>query len=259
MRNANKEITKKHDHSLTNILKAAIFSLVMLAPIFSITVRCGYVMFNKNAYKSYYGETINQEIETEVNYNALVGNKNYVFHNPLTSDKPSSTLHTNMYVSNMVNLNGFNNDYDLSNVRIIRFYLDNVYNTFFFQDINGTNLFQLGLNNATMKFSFNFEGYYQDFDSGFEYANYFYTVSFNKYSYLDNAFTYGISNLKNESVFNWTQNTAIYIPINAMCTGLGITENAISIMLTYWALMTAIYIIFDIVIVLFTKLTHLLN
>lgn len=75
------------------------------------------------------------------------------------------------------------------------------------------------------------------------------------------VFYNAIINITNKPLFNWTTNTGIYTAINNMCTGLdfGGSANILSILLTYWSLNTAIYIVFDIVIVLFTKLTHWIN
>lgn len=70
-----------------------------------------------------------------------------------------------------------------------------------------------------------------------------------------------IDELNNQPIFNWTQQTAIYTAINNMCTGLefGTSGNTLSLLLTYWSLNTAIYIVFDIIIFCFTKITHFLN
>lgn len=70
-----------------------------------------------------------------------------------------------------------------------------------------------------------------------------------------------IDNLNTQPIFNWTSSTAIYTAINNMCTGLefGTSGNTLSLLLTYWSLNTAIYIVFDIIIYMFTKLTHFMN
>lgn len=75
------------------------------------------------------------------------------------------------------------------------------------------------------------------------------------------VFYNAINNIATKPIFNWTINTGIYTTINAMTTGLdmGTGANTLAILLTYWALNTAIYIVFDIIIVLFVKLTHFIN
>lgn len=75
------------------------------------------------------------------------------------------------------------------------------------------------------------------------------------------VFYNAITNIGNQSIFNWTENTGIYQVINSMCTNLeiGTGSNFLAILLTYWTLNTCIYIIFDIIISVFTKLTHIVN
>lgn len=75
------------------------------------------------------------------------------------------------------------------------------------------------------------------------------------------VFYNAINNLATKDIFNWTTSTGIYQSINAMTTGLnfGTSANVIAILLSYWSLNTAIYIVFDIIIVMFTKLTHFVN
>ena len=76
-----------------------------------------------------------------------------------------------------------------------------------------------------------------------------------------NVFYTAVSNMTGNTLFNWTTSTAIYTAINSMLTGLeiGTGTTTLAILLTYWALMTAIYIVFDIIIFCFTKITHLLQ
>lgn len=73
-----------------------------------------------------------------------------------------------------------------------------------------------------------------------------------------NVFYEAIDQIGTQPIFNWTTGTAMYTTINGMTTGLdfGSGANVLAILLTYWSLNTAVYIIFDIVIWAFTKLTH---
>ena len=75
------------------------------------------------------------------------------------------------------------------------------------------------------------------------------------------VFYNAVNNITTKPIFSWTTSTGIYTTINSMCTGLdfGGSANILSILLTYWSLNTAVYIVFDIVITLFTKLTHWLH
>lgn len=76
-----------------------------------------------------------------------------------------------------------------------------------------------------------------------------------------NVFYTAVANMTSNTLFNWTQSTAIYTAFNSMLTGLevGTGTTTLAILLTYWTLMTAIYIVFDIIIFCFTKLTHLIQ
>ena len=76
-----------------------------------------------------------------------------------------------------------------------------------------------------------------------------------------NVFYTAVNNMNNSTLFNWTEDTAIYTALNSMLVGLelGTGTTTLAILLTYWSLMTAIYIVFDIIIFCFTKLTHLIQ
>lgn len=69
-----------------------------------------------------------------------------------------------------------------------------------------------------------------------------------------------VNNITTKSLFNWVEDTGIYTGINAMFTGLEFdtTTNPIAILCGYWLLNTGVYIVIDIVIWCFTKITHML-
>lgn len=75
------------------------------------------------------------------------------------------------------------------------------------------------------------------------------------------VFYIAVDKIATKPIFTWTTNTGIYTPINAMLTGLdfGTSTNTLAVLLTYWSLNTAIYIVFDIIIWAFTKITHFVN
>lgn len=92
-------------------------------------------------------------------------------------------------------------------------------------------------------------------------------VIFNKNAYqsfttgntLDNAFYVALANLETQDLFAWTTSTAIYTPINAMFTGLGVTNNAISILTAYWLIIAVGFFVITIVIDLIIWLYELLT
>ena len=76
---------------------------------------------------------------------------------------------------------------------------------------------------------------------------------------VQDVFYNAVANMVSKPLFSWTTQTGIYTPVNAMCTGLDVQGGALPVLLVYWALMTAIYIVFDIVIKIFTTLTHMIK
>ena len=76
---------------------------------------------------------------------------------------------------------------------------------------------------------------------------------------LNKVFYEAMNNMTNSNLFNWAENTAIYTAINTMNTGLGISNPTLSLLLAYWSILMAVYIIFDIIIECFTYITHLLT
>lgn len=73
---------------------------------------------------------------------------------------------------------------------------------------------------------------------------------------IQNVFYESVAEISNQPLFNWTTSTLMYNTMSTMTTGLGITDTTIPLLLTYWALLTCIYVVFDIIIELFVKLTH---
>ena len=78
---------------------------------------------------------------------------------------------------------------------------------------------------------------------------------------LSNVFYTSLEDINNAPIFNWTESTGMYTVINNMTQDLefGTSGNTLATLLTYWSLNTAIYIIFDIIIWAFTKITHILQ
>ena len=76
-----------------------------------------------------------------------------------------------------------------------------------------------------------------------------------------NVFYDAVERLSSENLFSWTSSTSIYSTLNLMLTGLdlGTGTATLCLLLTYWALMSAIYIVFDIIIFIFTKITHMIQ
>lgn len=249
----------KHKHTLTDLLKVLIFSIVMLGPLFAVGSKCIYVACNKNAKDSYYGETINEEKQTYTDKIKL-GYTYYLQRENLNRIVPQTTFikidETAIFNSNRSEIPQYWNN-NKSVIKYFRFTYDSSTNTerivFFNENYIQYNSF--GYVNFTLSITFTAQN-----SINLSFDDWFYYIEYNNYSYLDNAFYYAVDELNEQPIFSWTKNTAMYTAINTMTEGLELGENNIlALLLTYWTLMTLIYIIFDIVIVLFTKLTHMNN
>ena len=264
-----KQLKGKHDHLLTKLLKVFLFSCVMIAPIVAGTSQMFYSWFNKNAKDSYYGETINQEeyiytdnLKIGETYRLTLPSNNLTIHNTNGGDRNNFIEVSNFRVIENTSQN------DISSTRYISFWSASnsfTFSTYFFNDISqgSTALFSTG-NTTTYSVSVSFTivsktAVIDTFFNGND--NIFYKVKYNNYSYLDNAFYYGMEKMADSELFGWTKQTGIYTTINTMATGLGVNEanNILAVILSYWTLMTCIYVIFDIIIELFVKITHLIS
>ena len=229
----------KHDHKWTDLLKVGIFALILLAPIFAVGVKCAYVICNRNAYQSYSGATQNKVL---VNPTELVeGNTYHLDLSSIYSGNGSFDIKFDGAVSNLeTNQNATTSPYE-------RYQISGDSSYYYFS--NGTNLY----NSFVGSFDFVYlEGEYTGLLSNI------WVSQVNEDSYLDNVFTYAVKDLANNELFNWTENTAIFTGINAMCVNLEIGTPVIAILITYWTLIVIIYVIIDILLKGFVYLTHLI-
>ena len=221
----------KHNHSLTDLLKVILFSIVMLLPFFNVLTRSLYVICNKNAYQSY-SETNVQKIEQIDNAQSYADTFTYNV-KPLDTSHSTSGKQYYSYISidnvnsNAVSFSIYSNQ---TNAHLIMFWDSN--------DVE-VQRFTWGAseNNA-------FEEFYFTKTSGndlFNYANVF--LIYETTDKLDNVFEYSVSKLEQSQLYNWTTQTAIYTGVSTMTTQLGITGNIIPIIVCYWFFMTIIYII----------------
>lgn len=256
----------KHNHNLTDLLKVLLFSILMLLPFIDVGVRCGYVMLNKNAYQSYSGtnqaeyEVINLESKSD-----LIPGETYVYNNQNNINISSVLLgnsNNGIYFSNFEIINCSNSSLIpyFNEVVFISFYnaanSNTLYNTF--KNANNQDLASFNNANTVIQFKFTYES--NSLNNEYLFTN-TQTVYQEKYlgNELDNVFEYSVNKLESSNLYNWTTQTAIYSGISQMTSQLGITGNIIPIILCYWFFMTIIYIILDIVIKLFTILTHFIG
>lgn len=251
-----KNENEKHDHKWTKLLKVVIFACMMLAPLFAIGVKCAYVTFNKNAYLSYGGININKkqinDIE-QIDYTTM-----YYFDSKIVNENPNTTGNQMWFRYQIVDNENYTNttNIDIQSSNLVYINNNNNYGIAY----NNTTI--LGNINTNQRVTFNFylTTLVNDNQTTIDYfKTIFKTIGTPREYTLDNTFYYAVDQMKDNELFNWTQNTAIYNGVNAVTTGLGITTEAIPILLVYWILLTLIYVIFDIVIETFTWLTHLFS
>lgn len=287
----------KHDHKLTDLLKVLIFAIIMLAPIFAVASKCLYVACNKNAKDSYSGTTtqiVEKTLQTNqvASYDDLiVGNvyKLKFYNNALDEwfyndigdiyfdfayyfysiDMSDFLVDEVAYVSHLPlgNLISYSNIVFI-NADELYLYLTFINNLDFNFDITINCVGKLNENSfCIFKMTDDLlsdlsvlyvENYISECPQ--EYLQYVLQYEEIQTSTLDNVFYNAVDELANKPLFAWTKNTGIYSAINTMTKGLELgNNNVLAVLLTYWALMTAIYIVFDIIIFLFTKMTHLLQ
>lgn len=243
--------SNKHDHKWTDLLKVGLFSILMSAPLISVGVKCAYVALNKNAYQSYSGTTKPQE--EYVNTYDMVLNRDYLFQGKQGTKTNDLSESTNYIIASSIIYNAT----EYHDVKI-GFYRNS--------PSTDTYLYVRNVSDSTLIFdttifpSTTFSYKYVS-SSGINSTNlddYFYEIVLTNVDKLDNVFTYAVNDIANNSLFNWTQNTAIYTGVNAMTTNLDIVNPTIAILITYWTLLTIIYVIIDILLTGFIYLTHLI-
>ena len=246
---------EKHSHKLTNILKGIIFSIVMVAPFFSVITRCLYVVCNPNAKDSYSLVQSSEYTIDNTQQDFLLSNNFYYFqtnealnyYQQVTIQVSNFSFMSTGFVSGHGNVITFSNYLNQNNHWLSIKYEDNFVSYLAYANTS---------NVITGVYSFTFQPKV-DYDTN-PYLTNISKIIFGENNQLDNAFEYSISQLKESSLYNWAENTAIYQGLYDMCIGMG-TNDVIPLLLSYWALLTAIYIVFDIIIWSFTKITHFVS
>lgn len=247
----------KHNHSLTDILKVCLFSLLMLAPLLASVSQMLYVTFNKNAKDSYSSYYVTQKIVA--NPDTLIENQEYTFQYK-EYDLTGQNIYSYSYGFTEISIDL--NDYFTSqgtNINKLGFlyYSDLTYYLVGY-DTNNTRYLSRNLSYTDLPhITFTSNGVVTTNSSNLNYFNII--VSVYTKSTLDNAFYYGVDQMTKSDLFNWTQNTGIYTGVHAMTSGIGIECRFIPMLLTYWLILTIVYIIIDVVIETFKYLTHMLQ
>lgn len=239
----NKDLKKSKESTIGKI----IYGFLLFMPLLAILITCGYAMFNKNAYQSYYATTLNEE--TYINNNLSNIDNNQIYY-----------LNTQNYENNTVNaFELYTNDFEVVNngnlastqverfnsYSEIRIYCRNN-NTPEFYGINNDNTYTWITNNSLFvcKFKINNKSGTINNPLGF------YTIEYDNMSYISEVFYYSVNKAEESELFNWSKNSIIYTGIHNTCTQLSITNTFIPMLLAYWLIISVIYILYDIILMI---------
>lgn len=273
---------EKHNHKLTNLLKVVIFGIIMIAPFFAVLSKTLYITFNPNAqdsYADYYSST-----QVAVSGNSLEQiNNNYSINLKTFTDYAQNTNVGYIKLGNgrfkytdlSINWNDYKpsnspnlTDAQLQTINNVCIYIGNLTNQKlilkFYQDNTAIATWYYSTIPNKIKNTIYFTLVDLPTFSEGSYASNYNSKSMYMITYtidkLDNAFYYAIDELNEQPIFNWAKDTAIYNALNSFTTGItGTTNSTLALLLAYWFIITAIYIVIDIIIFAFTYLTHFFN
>lgn len=264
----------KHDHKFTNKLKVIIFAMFLLLPFLTMLPNAIYYAFNDNATNSHIeSAAINYKYETnKVNsVEDLVKGNIYKFELDDYISEYSDYIHLNVLFSNCDFVYYEFDDlfyayYDLYFNGYFDFYYDDGLTIDY--GLIGTSLLDINLSGQIYGILLDDLGSLVSYD-----VDQFIFECPKEYIPIESVDTITqemtiTENLQyefekqwlNNPLFNWTQNNPIKQPINQFVAIFGIEQNTtLTNYLTYMISFIAIYIIFDIIIELFTFLTHILT
>ena len=236
MKSRNKD-HKPHE----SIIGKIIYGFLLFMPLLAIGVTCAYAIFNKNAYQSYAGETLNQSDYEHISVNDMEVGKEYFLITPNSKTYQQQSSNTQFVVSN-VTIND-----TLKDVNQIRFYVNTNSTTLTIQGIgNDSFIYQ---NNQTNILKFTFNG-----SNNNNYVNEINTILYEKTyvlsSFVSEVFYYSIDKVQQSPLFNWAEDSLIYTGMTNTCNALNITTPFIPLLMTYWLIISVIYILYDIILVI---------
>jgi len=233
-----KEEKRKHKGQ-ESIIGKIIYSFLLFLPLLAIGVTCGYAMFNKNAYQSY--ASTNESNYTNTTINNLNIGQTYYLITPSTEQYERQQEFTEISVQEVL-FDNVNKD-----VNKLRIYVPSNSTILYIQAI-GTDGFTF-TSDVPHILSFNYYGINNNY-----YISQINTILYEKQtittSYLSDVFYYSVNQVKNNTLFNWAENSIIYTTTNATCNALSITTPFIPLLLSYWLIISVIYFLYDIALML---------
>lgn len=266
----------KHDHTLTDKIKVGIFALFLILPILVFLPNCLYYGFNEHATNTE-TTTINYKYESnEVNTLDDLVEGNIYF---LSSIQLFSTSGDNL---TFTVLNSSSIDNFPLNTHFDDLYHDVNSNGFLTFHWSNDDTLNIEFNSATLIYSFLDDNY--QYDLIIHNLDFIYTAALYSYfgnnNYLPQFSDYNViesvsvntddtitdkvatawGKMWETPMLQWTNNNTFKFTINAFVNVFGITqESKMANYLNYLLVITCIYLVFDIVLTLTTKLTHLIN
>lgn len=238
-----------------NLIGKTIYGFLLFMPLLAIAITCAYAIFNKNAYQSYYGDTINEEQTNIVNGNLEVGITYTTsfkdFTEPLLVTSPTYNI-TNFAFIDCLGTNPIP-----SNVTIKSFQL--IYNTsncnIKFVDTNDTSYYYSyiqQISNPQPNYSYYYIFSYKIITSQTLPTEIQQKTTYTTYiqnSFLSEVFYYSVDKVEESNLFNWSKDTGMYTTVHGATELLGITNTFIPMLMSYWLLISVIYIVYDIALV----------
>lgn len=225
----------------------------MLLPVFAIAVTCAYVIFNKNAYQSYYGETINEQEYVNVELDDIdVGDYIYYIVSPGLTTQENIGNYNYIYVDilsfNDTSYQSINNPsfdpVECNSMRILRNNDGTIYYEFYHQNDSA---YYVVRNNVQVNISFYYEGISTQSDLSFL-NPYFFRLESNNYSYLDNVFYYSIDKVEQSPLFCWAYDSFLTAPIEYIVVLFSMpVDSPVVLMLSYWLTISIVWLCFDLI------------
>lgn len=233
----------KQKHGKENTIGKIIYGFLLFIPLFAIGITCAYAIFNKNAYLS----NGNDYIDKTITLNSSNTNDIYVQGQLITFTFEEHSAQWNGifgFSEISIDLNEIFN----TELTYNRFYLYATNTNIIFYDTNG-GTHQITASNRT----FDSFTYKVDLSVSADKGIYDYGLA-QVFTYKERALTdvfyYSIDKVEQSPLFNWANNTATYSVLENTCTTLGITTTFVPMLLSYWLMISLMYLLYDIALLI---------
>ena len=212
----------------------------MLLPVFAIGVTCAYVIFNKNAYKSFSETNIESSINITDIGNYTVGQQ-YQLNYKQNLTTGTNTLNFSYISLTAGDLNINQSDYE----SLTKWWL-NSNGRLYFSNTSQSFITYLNVNNNEF-LQFNFIGEItQDWLNQFTINRVVLTTD-----KLDNVFYYSIDKVTQSPYFSWAYDSFLVAPFTYIVTLFSMpVDSPIVMLLSYWLDISIVWLVFDLIMYL---------